>query len=38
MKFYDVYKLEKAIKNLYLIMGMVVSTLISIIVYFFNHC
>lgn len=38
MKLYDVYKLEKAIKNLYLIMGIVVSTLISIIVYFFNHC
>jgi len=38
MKLYDVYKLEKAIKNLHLMMGLVISTLISIIVYFLNHC
>jgi hypothetical protein len=38
MKLYDVYKLEKAVTNLHLMMGVVLSTLIALVVYFFNHC
>ena len=38
MKFYDVYKLEKAITNLHLMMGVVLSTIVALVVYLFNHC